>query len=315
MSSLLTMAINELEYEGKPIQSRYFNWCDKPYLSATAMAKAVGKRWNDYWSTQEAKDVCEEISLHTRISVCKLVVSHRARADRGGGTWIHPLVAVNFAQWCNAKFAVWVSQTILELPKPAVAREAFPILEQYAQLLIESNLQGREIIAQNRETLDVVRTNQRQMQDVLDHNNSVMRYLREFLDTIKKMSPQRLESKVQAELLTEEHGIAKVQCLAGIIDVVTDKWIIEIKEWNHYKHACGQVMLYHDNYLGNAGQAMRVHLFWRPGNTPPSRRRMEEIEEHCRRLGILCTWHKWGKSLLQQQQLMLGFTYDGREAG
>lgn len=49
--------------------------------------------------TAEAKALTLRLSKETGLVITK--------AGRGGGTWLHPKLAVRFAQWLEVKFAVW----------------------------------------------------------------------------------------------------------------------------------------------------------------------------------------------------------------
>lgn len=44
----------------------------------------------------------------------KLIIVKRGSPNNGGGTWLHPDLALQLAQWCNKKFALQVSKWIRE---------------------------------------------------------------------------------------------------------------------------------------------------------------------------------------------------------
>src|SRR5699024_12733709 len=53
------------------------------------------------WSS----DVCSsDLSTYGEIPYVK---TSRARQDRGGGTWLHPKLAVVYARWLSVEFSVW----------------------------------------------------------------------------------------------------------------------------------------------------------------------------------------------------------------
>ncbi|HBQ89184.1 MAG TPA: hypothetical protein DD803_06950 [Alcaligenes faecalis] len=52
------------------------------------------------------------VAFERRYGGIPYVKTSRARADRGGGTWLHPKLAVRFAQWLNDDFAVWCDEQI-----------------------------------------------------------------------------------------------------------------------------------------------------------------------------------------------------------
>lgn len=51
-----------------------------------------------------------------------LVLSKRGSPESGGGTWLHPDLAIQLAQWCNTTFAIqvsrWVRDWLLEIHNP-----------------------------------------------------------------------------------------------------------------------------------------------------------------------------------------------------
>lgn len=53
----------------------------------------------------------EEENLHTQNSV---YVKSKARSDRGGGTWMHPILFVKFAMWLNPRFEVQVIKFVYD---------------------------------------------------------------------------------------------------------------------------------------------------------------------------------------------------------
>lgn len=97
-------------YQGQLVRFNSEGW-----LHASAIAEKYGKRL-DHWLTnagtlEYVRALDEVISgreseiVDTRKS--GYVKTSRARSDRGGGTWLHPKLAVAFARWCDAKFSVW----------------------------------------------------------------------------------------------------------------------------------------------------------------------------------------------------------------
>lgn len=102
----------ELSYSSRvwnhtPIQRRTTDG----YVNATAMCKANGKQWSKYRET----DRCQEyIDALTQTSDFGGLSPIETRAGNGGGTWVHPQVAVDLARWISAPFAVWMDRWFLE---------------------------------------------------------------------------------------------------------------------------------------------------------------------------------------------------------
>lgn len=101
------------------------------FINGTAMCVAHGKdiaNWlktDDTWELVcavaveeniQSKSPKKGISVYTRVSATfpQLVISRQGSPENGGGTWLHPDLAVQLAQWCNKPFAVQVSRWIRE---------------------------------------------------------------------------------------------------------------------------------------------------------------------------------------------------------
>ncbi|HEY9864144.1 MAG TPA: KilA-N domain-containing protein [Candidatus Obscuribacterales bacterium] len=115
MSNLIFHAANDL-----PIGQRRGDG----YLSATALCKAAGKKWNDYYRLDSTKEYLEALSenLNLKVIVNNAVAGIPASAlvetFKGGnsqqGTWVHPQVAVHLAMWLSPEFAVQVTQWVVQ---------------------------------------------------------------------------------------------------------------------------------------------------------------------------------------------------------
>jgi hypothetical protein len=82
------------------------------YVNVTAMCKAAGKKVNDYVRLSSTQQFIEELQSVAGIPATLLVVTKQHGHAAEQGTWAHPDVAVNLAQWCSAKFAVAVSRWV-----------------------------------------------------------------------------------------------------------------------------------------------------------------------------------------------------------
>jgi hypothetical protein len=84
------------------------------YINATAMCKAAGKKFNDYSRLGTTREFLRELSAETGIPATELVQTLTGGTPALQGTWVHPQVAINLAQWCSSKFAVRVSKWVYE---------------------------------------------------------------------------------------------------------------------------------------------------------------------------------------------------------
>src|SRR5690606_13038434 len=76
------------------------------YVNATAMCKAAGKLFADYYRLKTTKAYLEELSADMGIPIPKLVQVFSGGDPKLQGTWVHPQVAIHLAQWLSPAFAV-----------------------------------------------------------------------------------------------------------------------------------------------------------------------------------------------------------------
>ncbi len=83
---------------------------EQGWFSATEAAKSFGKKPAEWLRLPEAEKYIQ--ALCDRFKVGK---SHFVKTKRGGvspSTWLHPKLAVRFAQWLDIDFAIWCDEQI-----------------------------------------------------------------------------------------------------------------------------------------------------------------------------------------------------------
>ena len=93
------------------------------YINLNQMANATGKRIDNWLRLQETKELIAEFNrqniassdLRKQSSQAVITITSGVKGQRGGGgTWAHPDVAIQFAQWCSPGFALQVSRWVRE---------------------------------------------------------------------------------------------------------------------------------------------------------------------------------------------------------
>lgn len=97
--------IVKYDFEGKLYSFNLNGW-----FNATEAAKRFGKTPNDWLRLPDSEKYIA--GLGRRYGKISYVKTSRARLDRGGGTWLHPKLAVRFAQWLDIDFAIWCDEQI-----------------------------------------------------------------------------------------------------------------------------------------------------------------------------------------------------------
>jgi hypothetical protein len=96
----MNAAIIPFNYEGQAVRFNSDGW-----INATDIAKREGRRLDKWLGTQETQDYIAALGRHLNTPERGDLI--RTVRGRSGGTWLHPKLAVAFARWMSADFAVW----------------------------------------------------------------------------------------------------------------------------------------------------------------------------------------------------------------
>jgi hypothetical protein len=101
----------EISLNGVIIMSRK----EDGFINATALCKAGSKKFNDWSRLEKSKSFIEILSTSAGIPAYPLINIIENGVNEKRGTWVHPRVAINIAQWISPKFDVQVSGWVHEL--------------------------------------------------------------------------------------------------------------------------------------------------------------------------------------------------------
>jgi len=76
------------------------------YINASKLCKFGGKLFKDWHVLESTKKLITYFSKYTNIEENKLVTIKKGRY---GGSWVHPILATNLAQWISMEFSIKVS--------------------------------------------------------------------------------------------------------------------------------------------------------------------------------------------------------------
>ena len=82
---------------------------DDGWFNATQAAERFGRRVDHWRENQDTKDYIAALCEVTNTPFSGYLKTKRGG---GGGTWLHPKLAVHFARWLDPKFAVWCDAQI-----------------------------------------------------------------------------------------------------------------------------------------------------------------------------------------------------------
>lgn len=96
------------DYQGQPVHFNAEGW-----INATEVAHRFGKEPHEWLRLPDTERYLA--GLQRRYGKIPYVKASRARQDRGGGTWLHPKLAVKFARWLSVDFEIWCDEQIDQL--------------------------------------------------------------------------------------------------------------------------------------------------------------------------------------------------------
>ena len=114
-------SLNVFSYDGSDVTFKNAN--GETMVNATQMAKAFGKRPNDWLNLQSAKEFLNELTITRKNGNAdyQAVVTRKGGINPNeGGTWLSEDAAIEFARWLSPKFAIWCNDKIKELVNKGV---------------------------------------------------------------------------------------------------------------------------------------------------------------------------------------------------
>ena len=101
------------EYNGNPVSFKKEE--GRIMINATVMAQNYNKSAKDFLKTGPTREYLDKLSERTGILSTDLVQVTKGGDVTSQGTWMEQRVAVRFAQWLDADFAIWVDERVIEL--------------------------------------------------------------------------------------------------------------------------------------------------------------------------------------------------------
>lgn len=116
------------------------------YINATALCKSVGREFHTWNRSKTTIAFINELSYDTHICGTDLVQIQQGGEPHLQGTWVHPQVAINLAQWLLPKFAVQVSKWVQDwiTKKEAPKMQKLPQIDSQFLLQIAQQMAEKE---------------------------------------------------------------------------------------------------------------------------------------------------------------------------
>lgn len=129
--------MNILTYKGNNFTQR----SSDNFVNLTEMAKCFEANIGHWTRLDKTKAYLQAVSTEIRFPTSALLYTNKGGNDRTNqGTWGHPLVALNFAQWLSPEFHVWCNMHIRTLMETGETKlhqvEAKPKLPCYEEAVL-----------------------------------------------------------------------------------------------------------------------------------------------------------------------------------
>lgn len=99
------MELQTLTYNNMVIESR----SSDNFINATQLCKAGGKHFKHWYALDSTKELINMLDGNLKVGI-PTFKSVDVKKGRYGGSWIHPDLAVQLAQWISPMFAIQVSR-------------------------------------------------------------------------------------------------------------------------------------------------------------------------------------------------------------
>ena len=167
----------------KQWNEKQIRWREDGYGCLTDMAKATGKKVNDWLRLKSTNEFLEHYSAMTGIPVDVML-----QVSQGGnnpeGTWANQEICIEFARWCDVEFRITVMGWVKEIMTKGYLdlRNLTPseIILAQAQRLVDIERQQKEIElqvnslqVQQLEASLKLKTIDEQLDDLIDRNSAL----------------------------------------------------------------------------------------------------------------------------------------------
>lgn len=162
------------------------------YINATKMCKDGGKEWKNYYQNESSKALIASLERWAGIPADLLISAICTGPNHLRGTFVHPDIAINLAQWISPDFAIAVSQLVRRYASGNITTEE----SQAMAAAIDDAI--KPVPHQPDETQDAVAPS---TETINDHTapdaEQVWRWKYEILDLQSQLKINGLESKLE----------------------------------------------------------------------------------------------------------------------
>ena len=182
------------------------------YINLTQMAKVYGKRLDNWLRLKDTQDLLTEFEHQEKLNSSNVRSLKPAlivkRGKHNGGTWGHPDIAIQFAQWLDKRFALQVSRWVREWVTSEQNHISFQSMGISTDLLSELN-ELEDLITSMRSQSRIFHTGSHQPANdhlvkslhTISHNQlNIINSTIQRLQRLKQVAEVNSGSKIEADI-------------------------------------------------------------------------------------------------------------------
>ena len=124
------------------------------YVNATTWSKAFGKEWRKYKESARCKKISNALVSDLDIRNSDVMQSTRGK---GSETWVHPVIAIDFAEWLSPEFSLFVKKIFLKYLNGDAELGAELIIRDHNKDRVERAKKRVLVTTTNKETMELAK--------------------------------------------------------------------------------------------------------------------------------------------------------------
>ncbi|MBD2302783.1 KilA-N domain-containing protein [Nostoc sp. FACHB-190] len=129
----------------------------KGYVNATQMCHANNKSWGHYKERKSTKGYWAALSNDIGIPISSLVIEIDGYGS-SQGTWVHPEIAIDLAQWVSVEFRLWANRTLMKVMtgQETVQQQSMTQIQLLAAIAQQMAEQEQRLLQQQQQQAEIL---------------------------------------------------------------------------------------------------------------------------------------------------------------
>lgn len=212
--------VQNFNYNGNSIA---FSLENDVMINATQMAKPFNKRPNDYLSLPSTTTLVKAITRKYGNCDYQIVTTKPGSPENGGGTWMHRIVALDFAQWLSVDLKLWCTERLDELIRYGVTATQ-PTIE-YIISNPEAGIKLLQALQEERNEKELLRQRSEAQSEQLKSSAPKVQYF----DTVLTSTNTYTTTQIAKEFGYGAETLNRKLCEMGVQYKQNGQWLLKAK--------------------------------------------------------------------------------------